>query len=144
MLAHNDIVGRYAIIPAPATPDADRRDAVNTVDLTETERVVNALIFDGVNGLIVLGTTGECGDAHLRRVPRVRRLRSVDRRQTDSGFRGDECAWNPREAADRSQGLLQDRTDPSALPNHSGGVRECGAGVRWAKLRAKYAPAIAA
>jgi dihydrodipicolinate synthase/N-acetylneuraminate lyase len=60
MLQHDDIRGCYAIIPTPATPDADRWDAVNTVDLAETERVINALIADGVNGLIVLGTTGEC------------------------------------------------------------------------------------
>lgn len=60
MLQHNDLVGCYAIIPTPATPDADRWDAVNTVDLAETERVINALIADGVNGLIILGTTGEC------------------------------------------------------------------------------------
>jgi dihydrodipicolinate synthase/N-acetylneuraminate lyase len=30
------------------------------VDLVETERVVNRLIADGVHGLMVLGTTGEC------------------------------------------------------------------------------------
>lgn len=60
MLAHNDLVGLYSIIPTPATPNADRWDAVDTVDLAETERVLNALIADGVQGLIVLGTTGEC------------------------------------------------------------------------------------
>lgn len=55
-----DLRGLYAIIPTPAKPDANRLDATNTVDLVETERVVNALIKDGVNGLIALGTTGEC------------------------------------------------------------------------------------
>jgi trans-o-hydroxybenzylidenepyruvate hydratase-aldolase len=60
MLSAQDIQGLYAIIPTPAKPYANRLDAVDTVDLVETERVVNALIADGVSGLIALGTTGEC------------------------------------------------------------------------------------
>lgn len=60
MLSARDIVGMYAIIPTPATEDADHWDAVATVDLAETERLVEALIADGVSGLICLGTTGEC------------------------------------------------------------------------------------
>jgi dihydrodipicolinate synthase/N-acetylneuraminate lyase len=60
MLAPTDMRGVYAIIPTPAKDGADRWDAVDTVDLHETERVVNRLIGDGVHGLIVLGTTGEC------------------------------------------------------------------------------------
>jgi dihydrodipicolinate synthase/N-acetylneuraminate lyase len=59
MLAHNDLVGLYAIIPTPANPDAERWDAVNTVDLAETARAIDQLIADGANGLILLGTTGE-------------------------------------------------------------------------------------
>ncbi|GAA0514644.1 hypothetical protein GCM10009097_35100 [Pigmentiphaga daeguensis] len=50
----------YAIIPTPAKPGADRLDAVDTVDLAETERLVDALIRDGATGLIAAGTTGEC------------------------------------------------------------------------------------
>lgn len=60
MLKPADLRGVYAIIPTPAKAGADRWDAVDTVDLAETERVVNRLIGDGVDGLIVLGTTGEC------------------------------------------------------------------------------------
>jgi trans-o-hydroxybenzylidenepyruvate hydratase-aldolase len=60
MLEPSDLRGVYAIIPTPAKPGADRADAVDTVDLAETQRVVDRLIGDGVNGLIVLGTTGEC------------------------------------------------------------------------------------
>jgi dihydrodipicolinate synthase/N-acetylneuraminate lyase len=60
MLKPSDLRGVYAIIPTPAKDGADRWDAVDTVDLVETERVVNRLIGDGVSGLIVLGTTGEC------------------------------------------------------------------------------------
>lgn len=60
MLAPTDLRGTYAIIPTPAKEGADSWDAEDTVDLAETERVVNRLIEDGVDGLIVLGTTGEC------------------------------------------------------------------------------------
>ena len=60
MLGPKDLRGVYAIIPTPAKEGADRCDAVDTVNLAETERVVNRLITDGVDGLIVLGTTGEC------------------------------------------------------------------------------------
>src|SRR5690242_14820413 len=52
----------YAIIATPATAEAGRWDATNTVDLAETERLVNKLIADGATGLIALGTTGECAN----------------------------------------------------------------------------------
>jgi dihydrodipicolinate synthase/N-acetylneuraminate lyase len=60
MLQPADLGGVYAIIPTPAKHGADRWDAVDTVDLVETERVVDRLIADGVHGLMALGTTGEC------------------------------------------------------------------------------------
>lgn len=60
MLSASDIRGLYAIIPTPARPGAEALDATDTVDLAESERLIEALIRDGVNGLIVLGTTGEC------------------------------------------------------------------------------------
>jgi len=60
MLKPTDLRGVYAIIPTPAKDGADRWDAVDTVDLDETERIINRLINDGIDGLIVLGTTGEC------------------------------------------------------------------------------------
>lgn len=60
MLTAQDLRGLYAIIPTPARLGAERLDATDTVDLDETERLVRALIADGVSGLIALGTTGEC------------------------------------------------------------------------------------
>ena len=60
MLTATGLRGLYAIIPTPAKLGADRMDAVDTVDLAESERLVNQLIADGANGLIALGTTGEC------------------------------------------------------------------------------------
>ncbi len=55
-----DFKGLYAIIPTPARAGAQAIDATDTVALDETERLVRALIDDGANGLIILGTTGEC------------------------------------------------------------------------------------
>ncbi len=60
MLNAQDIKGLYAIVPTPAKANAGELGAIDTVDLDETERLVNALIADGVDGLIALGTTGEC------------------------------------------------------------------------------------
>lgn len=60
MLTANDYRGVYAIIPTPCKEGGDRFDAVDTVNLDETERLVNKLIDAGVEGLIALGTTGEC------------------------------------------------------------------------------------
>ncbi|MBL0423438.1 dihydrodipicolinate synthase family protein [Ramlibacter sp. AW1] len=61
MIAAQDIRGMYAIIATPAREGADRLGATEgTVDLDETERLIEALVQDGVSGLIALGTTGEC------------------------------------------------------------------------------------
>lgn len=60
MLAATDFRGLYAIIPTPAREGANRFGAKDTVDVTETARLVDALIRDGASGLITTGTTGEC------------------------------------------------------------------------------------
>jgi dihydrodipicolinate synthase/N-acetylneuraminate lyase len=60
MMQAQDYQGMYGIIATPAKQDGDRLDAVDTVDFDETERLINKLIHDGVSGLIVAGTTGEC------------------------------------------------------------------------------------
>ncbi len=60
VLTARDLRGLYAIIPTPAKPGADRVDAIDTVDLEESRRLVERLIADGTHGLIALGTTGEC------------------------------------------------------------------------------------
>lgn len=59
-LTTQDIRGAWAIIPTPATPDAGDPRARDTVDLDETARVVDALVEAGVNGILSLGTLGEC------------------------------------------------------------------------------------
>lgn len=52
--------GLFAIIPTPATADAASPGATDTVDLAETQRLIASLLADGIDGLIALGTTGEC------------------------------------------------------------------------------------
>jgi dihydrodipicolinate synthase/N-acetylneuraminate lyase len=52
--------GLFGIIPTPTRDDAGWAGPESTVDLIETERLVGQLVADGVNGLIILGTTGEC------------------------------------------------------------------------------------
>ena len=56
----SDIEGLFAIIPTPATPDAHRADATDTIEVDETARLVDCLIEDGASGILALGTTGEC------------------------------------------------------------------------------------
>ena len=60
MIRKRDQRGLYAIIPTPALPESQREADGSSVDFTETSRVVDQLIRDGVQGLIALGTTGEC------------------------------------------------------------------------------------
>jgi len=60
MLTSADLSGLYAIIPTPAKAGAEALNATGTVDLEETERLISNLLQDGISGLIVLGTTGEC------------------------------------------------------------------------------------
>jgi trans-o-hydroxybenzylidenepyruvate hydratase-aldolase len=60
MFQSSDFRGLFAIMPTPAKDGSERFGAFDTVDLAETARVVDRLIADGANGLIVLGTTGEC------------------------------------------------------------------------------------
>lgn len=55
-----DINGAWAIIPTPAKPDASRWDATDTVDLDEAARIVEGMIAAGINGILSLGTLGEC------------------------------------------------------------------------------------
>lgn len=55
-----DIQGAWAIMPTPAKPGASDWRAESTVDLDETARAVDGLIEAGVDGIITLGTFGEC------------------------------------------------------------------------------------
>ncbi len=56
-----DIQGAWAIIPTPSTDDASDWRAKDTVDLDEAARAVEAMIAAGIDGILSLGTLGECG-----------------------------------------------------------------------------------
>lgn len=60
-----DMRGVMAYPPTPALPGAERVDAVDTVDLAETERMIRALIDDGVDAIALNGTLGECATLTL-------------------------------------------------------------------------------
>jgi trans-o-hydroxybenzylidenepyruvate hydratase-aldolase len=60
MPTREPIRGVIAVVPTPAKEHAGLPDAVGTVDLDETARMVHRLIDDGAAGLMALGTLGEC------------------------------------------------------------------------------------
>ncbi len=60
LMAAQDVKGAWAIMPTPAKPGADDWRAVDTVDLDEAARVVNELVDAGINGILTMGTMGEC------------------------------------------------------------------------------------
>jgi 4-(2-carboxyphenyl)-2-oxobut-3-enoate aldolase len=55
-----DIKGVVGIVPTPANPGADRWDAVNTVNLPESEKMVRAGGDAGIEIVMTTGTFGEC------------------------------------------------------------------------------------
>lgn len=60
LLAPADIKGVWSIIPTPAKSGASDWRARDTVDLDETARAVEGLIAAGANGILSMGTLGEC------------------------------------------------------------------------------------
>lgn len=60
-----DMRGVMAYPPTPALPGAEHADARHTVDLAETERMIRALIADGVDAIALNGTLGECATLML-------------------------------------------------------------------------------
>jgi len=55
-----DVHGAWAMLATPAKPNASDWRAENTVDLEETARVIEALVQSGIDGILSLGTFGEC------------------------------------------------------------------------------------
>lgn len=58
-LNYDQLSGIFVMFPTPSNRTATNPTAIDTVDLEETERAVEALISDGVDGLILNGTMGE-------------------------------------------------------------------------------------
>ncbi|WP_137130926.1 dihydrodipicolinate synthase family protein [Rhizobium sp. FY34] len=55
-----DIKGVWAIVPTPSNSEVGDIGSSTTVDLDEAARVVDALVTTGVDGILSLGTFGEC------------------------------------------------------------------------------------
>lgn len=55
-----DIKGVVGIVPTPATADADKWTATNTVNLDEVSKMVSIIQDAGVDFLMTTGTFGEC------------------------------------------------------------------------------------
>lgn len=58
-LSPADIRGVLGMIPTPSTPDADRWDCENSVELDETARMVSRVLAGGVEILLSNGSLGE-------------------------------------------------------------------------------------
>lgn len=60
LMTVDDVQGCWAIVPTPSKANASDWREENTVDLEETARMVDGLAKAGVNGILSLGTLGEC------------------------------------------------------------------------------------
>lgn len=60
LMTVDEVQGAWAIMPTPATADANDWRATDTVDLDETARAVDGMIKAGIDGILSLGTLGEC------------------------------------------------------------------------------------
>ena len=60
VLTLDEINGAWAMLPAPAKPNAWDWRETDTVDLDETARGAEGMISAGIDGLMLLGTLGEC------------------------------------------------------------------------------------
>lgn len=56
----SDLTGVVGIVPTPATADADRWDASDSVNLPETRKMVRLVLAAGVGTIMTTGTFGEC------------------------------------------------------------------------------------
>lgn len=60
LMTVDQVQGAWAIMPTPATDDASDWRAKETVDLDETARAVEGMVEAGIDGILSLGTLGEC------------------------------------------------------------------------------------
>lgn len=60
LLTVGDIQGAWAIMPTPAKEGSQDWRMDNTVDVDESARVVDELVKSGVQGILTMGTLGEC------------------------------------------------------------------------------------
>lgn len=60
LITVDDVCGAWAIMPTPAKSTASDWREKSTVDLDESSRAIDNLITAGVDGILSLGTLGEC------------------------------------------------------------------------------------
>lgn len=60
LMSVEEVQGAWAIMPTPATDDASDWRATDTVDADETARAVEGMVEAGLDGILSLGTLGEC------------------------------------------------------------------------------------
>lgn len=60
LMTVDEVQGAWAIMPTPAIDNANDWRETDTVDLDETARAVEGMVASGVDGILSLGTLGEC------------------------------------------------------------------------------------
>jgi trans-o-hydroxybenzylidenepyruvate hydratase-aldolase len=60
LLTVDEVQGAWAIVPTPAKEGSESWKMEDTVDVGESARAVDALISSGVDGILSMGTLGEC------------------------------------------------------------------------------------
>ncbi|AIT82152.1 dihydrodipicolinate synthase family protein [Novosphingobium pentaromativorans] len=60
LLTIDEITGAWAMLPSPATPNGWDWRETDTVDVDEVARATEAMISSGIDGLMGMGTLGEC------------------------------------------------------------------------------------
>ncbi|WP_082146782.1 dihydrodipicolinate synthase family protein [Halostagnicola sp. A56] len=58
-LSYDDVEGVFAIMPTPATDNADQPDTEDSVDYEEARKGARKLVSDDVNAIMINGTFGE-------------------------------------------------------------------------------------
>lgn len=59
-ITRTDVRGVVGIVPTPATSDAGDWRCVNSVDLGETEKMIDTVVGAGIELVMSTGTFGEC------------------------------------------------------------------------------------
>jgi len=59
-VTYDDFRGMLGIVPTPATPDAESWQATNTVNLAETQKMIEVVVGAGIEMIATTGTFGEC------------------------------------------------------------------------------------
>ncbi len=109
-----DIQGAWAIMPTPAKPDASDWRAMDTVDLDEAVRAVEAMVSSGVDGILTLGTFGE-GATLSRAEKRAFLGAMVETVRGRVPFFGGTTALNTRETVELTREALDLGVDGTML-----------------------------